>query len=273
MKYQGLSIVPIGGLANRMRVVMSALRLAGDLPVRIRIIWCASNECKAAWGDLFQPFEHPDVQMIDGTYKDTVATKRNLYLPRWMRWGEYDKQIENFAPGKQSMADLMGRYESLYISTCYALGDYDSSKVGMVFRPLQELKDKVKVITKDFTPHTIGVHIRRKDNTEAILHSPLSAFCQRIDAYLKEHDDGKVFLCTDDMAVKNYFRQRYTDRLITNNVKLERKSPMGIKDAVLDLWCLAETSLVLGSYYSSFSDTAAEIGGQPLEIINTNSVI
>ena len=56
--------------------------------------------------------------------------------------------------------------------------------------------------------------------------------------------------------------------MITTDAELQRNTLTGMQDAVVDLWCLAATSLVVGSYYSSFSDTATELGGQPLEIIN-----
>ena len=39
-----------------------------------------------------------------------------------------------------------------------------------------------------------------------------------------------------------------------------------IDEAVVDLFCLAHTRRVIGSYWSSFSDMAAEISGIPLEI-------
>ncbi len=270
MKQQGLTIVPIGGLANRMRVVMSALKIAEEQSMPICIVWRSCQECKAKWEDLFEPLTQDNVTLTTGTFHNSIASKRNLWLPMLLRVREYDKQIENFDPRKQSLSSLCQRYSSLYLSTCYALGDYDSKQVNAVFRPLPALMEEVDILTAQFSPHTLGVHIRRKDNKEAIVHSPLSAFHQRMDSYLQEYEDAKIFLCSDEPSVKRHFEQIYKDKMITNKVQLQRDTTAGMTDAVLDLWSLSRTSLVVGSYYSSFSDTATEIGGQPLEIINVS---
>ena len=256
-----------------MRVVMSVLKYADEQSVPVRIIWTSSKECKVFWGELFQPLLHNKVQIHDGSFKESVATKHNLWLPKLLRWGEYDKQIDDFNPNKQSLKELGKKYGSLYISTCYAIGEYDSTMVGKVFVPLPALQEKVAETTKKFTPHTLGVHIRRKDNKQAILHSPLSAFRQRMDAYIALYDDARIFLCTDDLSVKRHFLQLYKDRLLINEVELQRQTCSGMLDAVVDLWCLAKTTMVTGSYFSYFSDTATEIGGQPLETIDVGDRI
>ena len=40
-----------------------------------------------------------------------------------------------------------------------------------------------------------------------------------------------------------------------------------MQEAAIQLWSLARTRRLLGSYWSSFSDMAAEIGGIPLHIV------
>jgi hypothetical protein len=54
---------------------------------------------------------------------------------------------------------------------------------------------------------------------------------------------------------------------------LSRKSVGGIQDAAIDLWILSRTQKILGSYRSSFSETASEIRGIPLKIIKSNSPV
>ena len=34
-----------------------------------------------------------------------------------------------------------------------------------------------------------------------------------------------------------------------------------MQDALIDLWCLAASRKIIGSYWSSFTDTAADMGG------------
>ena len=45
------------------------------------------------------------------------------------------------------------------------------------------------------------------------------------------------------------------------------RSYYAIKDALIDLYGLSRCRLILGSYWSSFSETAAAIGGSELLIV------
>ena len=268
MRQKGITIVPTGGLANRMRVVVSALHIADEKTKNVHIVWHATKECNARWEDLFLPFQKENVILSEGMRKNSIASKRNLWLPKLCRSRDYDKQIECYNPSEMPIETLCDKYDALYISTCYALCDYDSGQLSKIFYPKEELQKNIANVTSLFAEHTLGVHIRRKDNKQAIMHSPLSDFHHRMDKYLAEYPDAKIFLCTDDASVKRHFRQIFKERMITTDAELQRNTLTGMQDAVVDLWCLAATSLVVGSYYSSFSDTATELGGQPLEIIN-----
>ena len=60
--------------------------------------------------------------------------------------------------------------------------------------------------------------------------------------------------------------QAYTMRawIISNETRdLSRDSVNGVKDALLDLMCLSKTDKIIGSYFSSFTDIAADINGIP----------
>jgi hypothetical protein len=48
---------------------------------------------------------------------------------------------------------------------------------------------------------------------------------------------------------------------------VRRGARQAARDAVVDLYCLAGCRKLLGSYYSTFTDTAAAIHGIPLEIV------
>jgi hypothetical protein len=46
-----------------------------------------------------------------------------------------------------------------------------------------------------------------------------------------------------------------------------RSEPAGVQDALIDLYCLAKTQKILGSFHSSFSEEAALPGGINPEVI------
>lgn len=271
MKHYGWTIVPIGGLANRMRVVMSALEIAPKVSYPIRILWQATDECKASFQELFEPIEYPNITFEEGGgWANKMSTKWNLWIPRLLRKPQYAEQWEDFNPHGGISADVMQNHTSVFVSTCYPLVDYNESLTKRYFIPTSALRQEIATSTQAFGAHTLGVHIRRTDNKMSILHSPVSAFRQRIDKHLADFPDAQVFLCTDDEEVKQQFKDIYGQRLLTWDSELRRNSLKGIQDAVIELWSLSKTSRVVGSYYSSFSNTATEIGEQPLEIIQNN---
>jgi hypothetical protein len=57
------------------------------------------------------------------------------------------------------------------------------------------------------------------------------------------------------------------DRIIFHKKVFGRSVTKGVKDAVVDLFCLSRTSKILGSYFSSFSQIAGRLGNIPVEIL------
>ena len=266
-----ITIVPVSGLGNRMRVVASAVVAAPHVEGGIRVVWQPAWDCKASFNDLFLPLgKEEGVEIERGSLLDAPATKQNLLIPLLLRKRRYDAEYRCFRPEADfQLPDFVG-HRRVYMDTCYALGPYEAGDVRRLFRPVPELQERIVATTSKFAPTTIGVHIRRKDNLKAIRYSPLTAFRKRIDGLLASGEAESVFLCTDDDHVKQYFREIYGKRLITRRVNTNRNSADGIRDAVVDLYSLAATNHIIGSYYSSFSETAAELSDASFEVMREN---
>jgi len=67
--------------------------------------------------------------------------------------------------------------------------------------------------------------------------------------------------------VKEMLVNRFGDKIITNHFDLSRTSVDGMKNAVVDLWCLAKTDRIIGSANSTYSTFAAQIYGKELGIL------
>ena len=76
------------------------------------------------------------------------------------------------------------------------------------------------------------------------------------------------FVATDSRDEEQAMRQVFGDRVMARPKELSRSRPAGIRDALVDLLCLAQTSLVIGSCWSAFSEAAAELGGRPLIVVD-----
>jgi hypothetical protein len=72
--------------------------------------------------------------------------------------------------------------------------------------------------------------------------------------------DARFFLATDCPQTEAEIRAIFGARVITRPRVASRDTRGGMLDAVVDLFALARTSRILGSYYSTFSETAASLG-------------
>jgi hypothetical protein len=115
----------------------------------------------------------------------------------------------------------------------------------------------------------VGVHIRRGDNDASIQVSPLDSFLKRMQREVEQDPATHFFLATDDQPTERAVTDTFLGRVTTRGKDLARNRTAGVQDALVDLLVLSKCSLILGSYWSSFSQTAAEMGGVELEIVRT----
>ena len=134
-----------------------------------------------------------------------------------------------------------------------------------IFSPQERVQRRIDQIAAKFGPYSIGVHIRRTDNEKSIRESPTSLFIERMK---QEPDDTVFYLATDSNDEKQILKNVFGEhRIITSDRQANRKSVKGMEDALADMFLLAKTNRILGSYYSSFSHIASLVGKKQLEII------
>ena len=257
-------VAPLSGLGNRMRVVCGAWAWAETARVPVQIAWQATRDCRARFDELFEPLPPPWATVNDGGALYTPATKRNLLLPGLLRLSLGFRERRCFRPADDGhFARLAASARRLYVDSCHCLHPYPAGLMQRLFTPLPHLQQRIL----RFKGPSLGVHIRRTDNAQAILHSPTQAFRQAIDRYIEQGQAHTIYLATDDQQVKTLLRAAYGQRLVCQSAPAQRATLRGMEDAVVDLWTLAHCTRILGSHYSSFSETAAEILGHPLHVI------
>ena len=120
-----------------------------------------------------------------------------------------------------------------------------------------------------------GVNCRRL-NTASVYHKPDSSVHDEMISWLRkgyyvialmkkeldQYPETCFFLATDDNKEEALLRKTFPGRIISNELRVqERNSVEGMQDALVDLWCLAASSKIIGSFWSSFTDTAADMRG------------
>ncbi len=254
-------IQPSGGLCNRMRVINSGWRLARERQEKLLILWNCNPELNCPFNALFQPVTEFRVKSIH-----SVADPHKLFYQKTARsYLTNEELLAHREPdGVLNRDYASGLMSNIYIFTWewfYPSEDYH------LFVPTEALKARINEMTARFGRSCVGVHIRRTDNQPAIGKSSTDAFLESMNRELLADPDTMFYLATDDMEEEKRLREVFPDRILSNqNRCLRRDSREGIQDALLDLYSLASTRKIIGSYFSSFTDIAADMHKIPLVI-------
>jgi len=194
--------------------------------------------------------------------------KSNFFLPRLYRKLKFDAAYIWYKEKKSVREWYVSQpeaYSSFYIFLCNKF--CDNHAFFNLLSPVNTIQKRIDERTKLLSPHTIGIHIRRTDLTAAIIQSPLSAFIDKMQQEISIHPETNFYVASDSKEEKNKLTEIFGDRVITVDNNLKRKTKDGIVDALIELYTLASTKKIIGSFYSTYSVLASEIKAIPVEII------
>jgi hypothetical protein len=291
-----LLVRPIYGLCNRLRVLSSFAALARRSNRELYVCWAAS----AGWSDedLEDLFENRFARIGTEEFEQACADAVCLYDEPAVGGIGAPSEAWECADGRALAAVLDSSSQPVVaywgFRTCQALmGPEDRPRVLPGFdrefeaqlrawRPVRAIRERVEELAEAFSEGTVGVHIRRGDAVRdpriarMYRRSSDSAFMARMDQIVQSMPSSSFFLATDCLDTQRRFQDRYGSLVSTNADKRFVPSIPGAPkanqhDAVVDLFALARTRRILGNYYSSFSGTAATLGGAPLEVVQEDS--
>jgi hypothetical protein len=257
---------PAGGICNRLRAMVSAQRLALDCRSSLIILWRKDHHLSASFDDLF--VKPREVRMVltvgsDFLYKITNAVICRIFKNRL----------------EQTTVETMNRANSdyvLYAATrnvfIRTYSRFHCESDFSLIKPIPEIVSVVDGYNFDRLG-VVGVHIRRTDNQRSSTLSPTELFIEAMRAELAENPSTTFFVATDSPDEERQLQQIFPGRIIVHTKSsLDRNDPRAIRDAMIDLYCLARCRKLIGSYWSSFTDTAASIGGMPLQIVKRSEI-
>ncbi|MGM9695101.1 MAG: hypothetical protein ACI3YC_08855 [Alloprevotella sp.] len=265
-------LTPQGGLCNRLRVLLSGLSLSRAAAVSVSVEWERDDDCRARFDELFEPLDTSNFCVCRRHWWARPITRQNLHWPQLVRavLGWEVQRANYFPAAPEELRSLAERHRKVYVSGGSVSFPYAPSLLQEL-RPLPEIQARINAITREFPEEIVGVHIRRTDNTVSRAESEPEDFVKAMEEEVQKHPDVVFFLATDDLAVKKDLCRRFGGKILTLPVPTCRKSVEGIRNAIVDLWCLARTKRLIGSYWSSFTDTAAELGGIPVTIVRKSA--
>lgn len=261
-------LIPIGGLANRMRVIASTAKMTAENGGTMSVIWnindwlgCGSRELFTLKGYEIRDRNDRGIARL----RNRIGSR--TYFLRGVRYYG-NESIYRYTVGipeedyRKNLTEIMA-YEGdmcfetdagFYWGRDWSIFEWDREITAGSEAIIEKLGGK---------GHYVSMHIRRTDHLQAAKDSPDSVFIDRLDMIFEKDGDRKVFLATDSPELEKRLMDRYgRNRIISGGEKpLGRGSAAGIKAAAVDLLCLSGGCEIYGSAGSSFADTAAHLGG------------
>jgi hypothetical protein len=279
-----ICVKPIGGLCNRLRTIDAAIALATANDSYLQVIWQLNADLNCRFEDLFDlpPSIDRIVQIdtsdrlnrfVEKIYRTKIGgIIQSLYFKYVLRSFDlvltYDR-MESYHARNYLGCDFpqLTADKRVYITTVHRF--YPADRPFIDFVPVERLQKIITKIAENFD-NVIGVHIRRTDNRQSLAHSPTTAFIELMQAEICTDNNTKFFVATDSQLEEEQLRQTFPDRIVTyQKQSLDRDDPAAIEDAVIDLYCLSKCRKLIGSYYSSFTDTAHQIEEIDYTIVKT----
>ncbi|MBS2097106.1 O-fucosyltransferase family protein [Carboxylicivirga linearis] len=276
-------LVPFGGLANRLRVIASAIEFSKEYNFKLKVFWINRPELNSSYDDLLCSI--PNVEIISkknnilwralihisSHYTIYSWLKKTLLLTDYMLKSKFEKGYFDIESEKFCNYLMKSHKSKNWLITCRKFYNY-SNKTLNLFVPQIKVQDKVdKFIKENIGGKFIAVHIRRTDNSISIENSPLHLFEAVIEkAILK---NTKILVCTDSSSTKQYLKEKYSSSLVIPESNLSRNSKEGITDAFVEFILLSNSLKIYASQGSTFSLLASEFKSIDLEIVSKTAEI
>ncbi len=293
-----LTVEPLFGLGNRIQVVESALALAAAFDRPLAVVWNLNRELNCRFEDLFvvPPSIESIEQPVRGRFRlysgpsvrigTTLAPRAPTPqftpdgplsavalggLRRLNRWFLGDRQHHRAIYENEMVQLCDGGFDFETLRSCPSLfirafiRFYIGRAPEPVLRPASEIEAQIQRQVASFPSVVVGLHVRRTDHQRSMQISTTERFIATMREELAREPRTHFFLSTDDPAEESVLGDTFPGRILIRPKRtLDRNDPAAIRDALVDLHCLARTQKVLGSFASSFSRLAARLSGAEL---------
>lgn len=272
------TLVPIGGLGNRLYAICSAIAYCRDTNRSLKILWFKDPNLNCPVGELFSVAPgHPKVELKEAGWSDFILRdnprRRNFRIPKFFQRFLFDRRIYDSEVYRvasiHTQADYgpLDRFKHIFMVSYWHFHTTPDMWRTIVVDP--RIEARVREVTRGFTaPRTVGVHIRRTDNTFSIRESPTELFIRRMEEEIERYDGAVAFyLASDSEEVKKELTGRFGARVLTSSQPASRNNKQGIIDAFVELNVLSRTDKIYASSRSSFSELAHYFSGNDFEIV------
>lgn len=270
-----ITLVPAGGIANRMRAIAAAIALSKEIGSSLEVIWFKYAGLNCSFRDIFEEIEMDGVVLKEAKRLDLLLHDRplreNLRIPYLFQQFIYDSCLyeqhflKMFDEGFDFKRWAQGR--NVFMTSYSQFHNFPNELFSELFRPVEAIRRRIEECCSKLTSNCIGIHIRRTDNVVSIHESPTDLFVSTIEHELQKNPGVNFYLATDSEEDKNLLCSRFGSHIITSDKVARRNTAEGVRDAVVDLYVLSQTNRIYGSSGSSFTEMASYLNGSECVVL------
>jgi hypothetical protein len=273
-----ITLVPEGGLGNRLKAICSTISYCKQKQQALRIIWFNSWGLRCDYDKLFTLapgvdfIEIHNAKPLDWLMRDNPR-KKNFWIPALFEHVLFNKCIywykNSFKPANiyPPYSDELEKYARVFIVQCGAYWQFAEGSEQYI-QPTPLVRQLVAEKKKKFAPNTIGIHIRRTDNVHNIRYSPTKLFMARMIEEVNKDHDVKFYLASDSLNEKAFLIECFGDRIITSLHGMTRETEDGIVEAFAEMLVLGSCRKIYAGL-STFAEMAAFFGKTECVILET----
>jgi hypothetical protein len=283
---KGIIVIPTQGVGNRLRMIASSYTLSRLWKLPLYICWENTNDCNASLHDIFGPNIHSNVKISSIStaqftqssylYFGPIHTESIFnyisYIPQPLHYNTNQVDIYEYmviTGGHEFKHPEMELFDFIFYKHQFYNGlQFNQSIIDRVFSETSIITQKyIAIHIRDIDPKydTADIDYRNSSGATSInplvftKNSPLDKYCEYIDM-LDPNIPLRIITNSSDMnTLETIFQSKYPDRTIhfSNSDINGRDSVQGIVDGIVDMVIMSKARLIIGNYYSSFSDESA----------------
>ena len=260
MVIQTIMCVPLCGFGNRLKFMASVKGIAKKLKIQsIKVVWRQTMDCNVSWSETFKNV--PDFELIDE--EEIYRNKEDVLYFGYIHMNQILENLREYRKPKESILVVEGGHECK--SSEVPLFDYLKQKSAF-YQSIEwadEIEDRIKKLGN--IPK-IAIHYRHvnEDTDQADVKSdPFCNFSQNspfneFEAIFKKIKQ-KAFFISNSAYHKNYIKENLNAKKVVvlhQDDSNDRSSTESMMTSIVEFLLMSRCDLIIGSYYSSYSDEA-----------------
>ncbi len=276
-----ITLIPFGGLANRLKCICSSISLCLKYQIQLEIIWYMDEGLACPSHRLFTlkpELQNRGITIREASWKDHLLRdyprRHNLWIPILPILFRYDfclnvKTLKRWVDESPENIEELCRnqdWEYILIYACWQL--YDDTNMYEHIEPTFEVLQACQALVAGWPDNMIGVHIRRTDHRISIEQSPTELFISAMQKMIEADSSVHFFIATDSLKERERIQTIFQGRVFAPFSTPSRDNAQGIISAFGEMLALSQTSQILATKDSTFSQEAARIGKIPYNVLS-----